>query len=377
MKKPVQLCLIALIWLCLIAGLVRAAALPKPINEYELRPARQLPPLSWDSYASGSFQDGVEAALTDQLPLSQYLKKAYNLASSYYLRLLIDPIARRDPELVVNYNGERLYQGYLLYPLSDFEQDRPLYDKVIDSYNRAAAELPDIPFTYYLIESDFLYDFIRGRSIPFYAYLRESLQVPEERIGRLELRDFDDYRRCFLRTDHHWTAQGSYQAYGELAELLGIREPLLQPVGERILPDSYGTKAASARLPAFTERVQVYFFDYPDLGVRYGSEEQYRDGSLSAFSYGIFYGADEAEIVFDTGRPERETLLVLGDSYDNAILKLLASHFNKTYSVDLRYYPCGEDGFDLADYVRRNGIDRVLVVGSMLFFQDGSFAVRS
>lgn len=43
-----------------------------------------------------------------------------------------------------------------------------------------------------------------------------------------------------------------------------------------------------------------------------------------ALSYGAFYGGDDGEIIFDTGRTDRGNLLVIGESYDNAILKLLA-----------------------------------------------------
>ena len=67
---------------------------------------------------------------------------------------------------------------------------------------------------------------------------------------------------------------------------------------------------------------------------------------------------------------------MIGDSYDNAILKLLASHFGKTCSIDLRYYLTGEDGFDIAAYIRRHEIGQVLVVGSTFLYRDPTFAVR-
>ena len=377
MKKHAPVFIIVFIWICLISGFVRAAALPKQINQYELRPAQQLPPLSWEDYASGDYQSAFEASLTDQMPLSQYLKKAYNLSSSFYLKQIIDPIAKADEDLVVNYNGIRLYRGCMLYSLCDLEEGGPLFEELIESYNQAMDALPELRFCYYFIETDAVHDYIRDLSSPVYAYLRERLSVSEDQIGRLELRDFSDYCRCFLRTDHHWSAQGSYRAYLELLGLMKIEDDPLTPAEERSFPGYSGSKATSARLPAFTEQVQVFFFDYPDLGVSYGNEERFRSGEMTDFTYGEFYGTDEYEVVFDTGRPERENLLVLGDSYDNAILKLLASHFGKTYSVDLRYYPSGEEGFDLADYVQRNEIDRVLIIGSLFFFQDPTFAVRS
>lgn len=376
MKKAFSLLMTVLVCLGLFSGLFRAELMPKQVNTYELRYARQLPALQAEAYASGVFQNDVEEALSDQFPLSQYLKKAYNLSSSAYLQRLIGPIAARDEELVVRYNGYRLYRGSLLYSVMDFEKVQGLYDILIDSYNRAVEAIPETAFYFYFIETDAVCDLIEGRRQPVYEYLQTHLRVPGDRVARLELRDFRDFQEDFQRFDHHWNARGSYRGYREILQLLGVEEEPLLPAEERNLGEYTGQKAASARLPSYTEPAEVWFFDYPDLGRSYGNEALYRSGVLTAFSYGEFYGGDEGELIFDTGRPERGNLLVIGDSYDNAILKLLASHFGKTCSIDLRYYLTGEDGFDIAAYIRRHEIGQVLVVGSTFLYRDPTFAVR-
>ena len=377
MKKSIRILLIAALWLGLASGILRAAVLPKSVNEYELRPAQQLPDLHAEDFFSGNYQQLFESALSDQFPLSQYMKKAYNLSSSAYLKALILPVAARDDELVVEYNGIRLYQGSMLYTPKEFDKDRGLYDLLADSYNRAMVALPETAFYFYFIESDAVHDYIGGGMRPTFDTLCGLLAVPDNQIGRLALKDFSDYQDCFLRTDHHWSAHGSYRGYLDLLELLEVEDPPLVPAGEKVFSGYAGSQAAGARLPTFTESVRVYFFDYPDLGQSYGNEALYWDDRETEFSYGIFYGGDEGEIVFDTGRPERDNLLVIGDSYDNAILKLLASHFGKTFSVDLRYYPSGEGGFDLPDYVRSHEIQKVLVIGSDFLFLDPTYSVRS
>ena len=94
-------------------------------------------------------------------------------------------------------------------------------------------------------------------------------------------------------------------------------------------------------------------------------------------SYGGYYGDDYGQIVLNTGREELENILVIGDSFDNAILKLIASHYNMTHSVDLRFYEhyMGEE-FVLSDYLAENGIDKVLIIGSINFFLSEDFALR-
>lgn len=42
------------------------------------------------------------------------------------------------------------------------------------------------------------------------------------------------------------------------------------------------------------------------------------------------------EIIYNYNRPEKENLLIISDSFSNAINEIIASHFNRTYIIDLR-----------------------------------------
>ena len=367
-----------LVFLILASGFFRAVLTPKDINNYENRPARHLPNLTPAAFLTGEFQEDMESALSDQIPLSQYFKKAYNELSSLYLKHLLVPLMKRHPETVINYNGMRIYQNYMLFSLNSFEKSTPQFDQMIAAYNAAIASNPQVSFSFYYIESDSSYDPISGEKNPVFAYLCNGLNVPNTRIGHLEIDSFTDYCNYFRRTDHHWNHLGSYQGYLSILPLLGVTDAPLIPEEEQIITRNYsGTKSASARLPCFTEDAAVFFFSYPELGIIYGSEDAFRNGTASdSFSYGNFYGGDADETVFDTGKNDRENLLIIGDSYDNAILKLLASHFRQTFALDLRYYNNG-NGLNVTEYIRDHRIDRVLVIGSDYLFLDGVYAVRS
>ena len=62
----------------LAAGLLRTVFFPKQINGYENRYASQIPSLTWTGVLDGTFQDGVEGALLDQVQLAQGMKRQYN-----------------------------------------------------------------------------------------------------------------------------------------------------------------------------------------------------------------------------------------------------------------------------------------------------------
>ena len=90
------------------------------------------------------------------------------------------------------------------------------------------------------------------------------------------------------------------------------------------------------------------------------------DGTIG---YSNFYGGDDGEIVFHTQQAGAGNLLIIGESFDNAILKLIASSFENTYSVDLRNYE-HEMGvpFNFGKYVTEHQIDRVLLIGNVDYF---------
>ena len=108
----------------------------------------------------------------------------------------------------------------------------------------------------------------------------------------------------------------------------------------------------------------------------FGMQNEYfeKKADLPPVTYGKFYGGDMGEIIFDTGNTEKDSILVLGESYDNAILKLLASHFDKTYSVDMRFYKAymGND-FNISEFVKEHSIDTVLFIGNIDFFINEEF----
>ena len=107
----------------------------------------------------------------------------------------------------------------------------------------------------------------------------------------------------------------------------------------------------------------------------YGDQANFLAGtSEKNLSYGGFYGGDEGEVIFSTGTTDRGSLLVIGDSFDNAILKLLASHYDTLYSVDLRYYAHSMGRpFDLTAYTQAHGITNVLLLGNIDYFSQDTF----
>ena len=378
-KKLADLLFLGTILLVLTAGLISTLLFPDEINYNENRYANQMPAFTPESYLDGSFQQGVDDALGDQVNLASFYKRIYNYARTASLRLLFTPVAQANRDRYIHFQGMQLFGGdYLVYSPSVLAYMTDLLDARIANYNETFARLPDTEFYVYFVGTDGTVNFETGEKIPIYEYIRDRLELPEDRMSDFAIDGFETYAQLFYRTDHHWNHRGSYQGYLEVLDLLGVEDGPLVPLEEAALPGRFsGSKAAEAGAAGVWESVSVYRFDFPGMEVTingrsaedYGSQFRFLSGQGGDPSYSGIYGGDEGEVVLSGGKPGGGNLLVVGESYDNALLKLLACHFESLYSVDLRYYRAymGAD-LQLSEYLREHDIHKVLLIGSTNYF---------
>ncbi len=135
-------------------------------------------------------------------------------------------------------------------------------------------------------------------------------------------------------------------------------------------PPFYGTSSTYARQLKRNEDFSFYTFDIPPYfykrdGVLMESPHFDEESERHKFEYYYIslYGSDFGEIVYDFKEPEKENLMIWKSSFSNPINELIASHFNKTYIIDARYYET-HDNFDYEEYIKANDIDKILVLAS-------------
>ena len=372
MNRRIQICTAALCLLFLLAGLARTLLSPVTEIPYENRPARRRPAFSLSAFLSGTFQTDMEAALADQIPEASRMKKLYNLYDTSLALPLIRFLGRDG-----GYVGFRdicfLKDMLVVRPIPLAEKAAALKESACRISAWAAAS-PGTDFYVYYIETDRDLNLETGEKTGLFDCLAAGLRLPAEHVDRLRVDSFDDYHRDFFKTDHHWNAAGSYRGYAELCALLNV-EPLPQPESHTVPACYRGTRAAGVEgIPA--EDFAVNLYALPDMRVTipagtipdYGMQALFVNGELENVSYGSVFGVDCGELVFDTGEPGKN-LLMMGDSYDNAVVKPLAAGFAKTYCVDLCSY-ASELGrpFVMAEVLREHDIDTVLFVGGIDYF---------
>ena len=375
---------VLLLLLIMLAGLAATLFFPDDINGYENRYAYKIAPPTLSSVADGSFQDGVENALSDQVQFAAAAKKVYNftvaVAAAPATMALEDYFGADD---YVYYNGSRFYNGKILFYTYSLAERSAALDAKAENINETAAKHPELEFFVYYIEKDTDIDMISGVKPGLSDYFLPQINIPEENKGCFRVDSFDVFDKYFYDTDHHWNYKGSYLGYTQVLSMISGDEAI-KPDG--VYPSGQccsGSKTFGMG-NFFKDEMSIYRFDYPAMTITvngvpaedYGAQSRLIAGEIDIPTYGEVYGGDFGEIIFDTGK-EGENLLVIGESYDNAILKLLASHFSKTYSVDLRYYAAnmGAD-FDFDAYVAEHSIDKVLLIGNIDYFVMSEFSLR-
>ena len=385
-KNLPNICFIIVLMALLLFGFIRTVFLPKDINEYENRYSEKVLTPTLSNIANQTFQDSLEDALADQIPTAQRLKKYYNILNSNVLGRLSKPFiySASNNNKYISYKGLLLFGGdSIVYYTNDFSTKKPHLDAKADNYNAVFAKYPQLNFYAYFVEKDTDINFETNAKVGSSDYILSLLNIPETNKGTFAINDFQTFQQYFYKTDHHWNYKGSYKAYTEILSLLNITEdPIAHTSEERISTSFRGSKAATIGDTVFKEDFWAYTYAFPKFEITingkpaadYGTQ----NGPLPAtLTYGNFYGPDSGEIIFRSGREDLGNILIIGESYDNAILKLLASHYNRTHSIDLRNYAAKMGhAFDFDTYVETNEIDTVLLIGNIDFWVMNEFSLE-
>lgn len=166
----------------------------------------------------------------------------------------------------------------------------------------------------------------------------------------------------YYRTDHHLTAEGAWLVYTRLCEAWGftpVEAPRTSVEGFR---GSY-----YARIPSPLVASEAFTVALPEhITLTLDGERQtslLNEAALTGRNkYGALLSETYAHAVLEGGTGE-EALLVLSDSYGNAIVPLLAQHFRRVDVIDPRYF-----AGVLADVAQEAGSTRVLALYGLNIF---------
>ena len=184
----------------------------------------------------------------------------------------------------------------------------------------------------------------------------------------------------YNRTDHHWSPLGAYYAAKAFAVEAEVPFRPLEDYTPMVVKDYVGTMYKFSGDPEVKNAPEDFVYYMPPEGytaefITYslsnnktvGESEPHEerffrhfpDGSGAAYS--TFMGGDPRTVkVTGTGGTKDRKLLIVKDSYGNAMASNLFGSFEEVHIIDFRYFP-----HNLLDYILDNDISDLLFVNSI------------
>lgn len=178
----------------------------------------------------------------------------------------------------------------------------------------------------------------------------------------------------YSRTDHHWQPLGAYYAAQVFSQKAQFDFPDLKTYKEYKIENFVGTMYAYSNYDEeLNQNPDTFIYHKPDndsqLKVTYYNEAfadpQYGGSLFFDYAEGIncysaILGTDDIIAEIETPVHNGRTLVIIKDSFGNALVPYLTHGFEKIYVVDFRYCEVNS-----ADFIRKVGATDVLFAVSL------------
>ena len=257
-----------------------------------------------------------------------------------------------------------------------------MFNKALDSLKKTN---PDVRIYAYLAESTYSLVFADVMDPDSTMYKTLKAELHADAFSHLQITGAEQCLSYYYTTDHHWNYRGSYQAYQDIVQLIVPRdyENRYVPTGTKTFDCVFnGSFAKGLKEAVSNEKFTVYIFDdFPcytsyinGRKKEYTRYKNYMRGKYTKRTfdnhYGLFYGGDYAQVEFRN--PDASTkrhLLIIGNSFSNAVKPLLARHFEDIVYIDLRHYEkTMRKTFSLSSCVSQYGITDVLFLSDIKLY---------
>lgn len=330
-------------------------------SEVENRYLQIRPEISMGAILDGSYMKDFEEYTLAQLPLRESFVRVKAVASQLLGMLENKGIARgKEGQLFAKNTSAsaRLYKN--MATIAEFIEhaDRDVYVAVAPTAELVLdSKIPTgMPYIDEKICQDEFDEIMSG------LYNYKKIDISSKLINHK-----DEY--LYYKTDHHWTTNGAYYAYEQIAEALGKEPVKRENLSEHEIKGFYGTHFAKFKGLGI-EPDTILYYDIP-IGSLYCDGQQfdslYDISKADAYDkYAVFmhgnYGISEVEgnLVKDGSQ-----LIVFKDSYANSLIPFLCCNYESIIVIDLRYY-----GENVADLLKDNKKADILMLYNWLFINE-------
>lgn len=363
----------------------------KDFSAEENRALATMPELSFENLLSGNLTDEFTDYMADQFPFRNFFVGTKALSETVQLK-------GQNNDVIIGSDG------YLI-ARNDYPDEDILKDNISSAARFAAAcekEGIEVTASFAGRKMDVCDDKLPQLYGSYYADRIWNIlddMCAEDGLDYINLRDVLREHEAagesvYYKGDHHWNSYGAYIAYREIMKEFGEEPyPIDEFEKEAASTDFYGTTWSSAGVKwAKPDAIDYYRWDgdesftmrvideghslegrgctYENIdGKDYAVFDSYfvRDFLGEKDKYASFIGGNFGYTEITKNGEDRETLLILKDSFSHSTVQFLARHYN-LIMVDLRYYKTS-----MLRFCKENNIDRVLMLYNMETLTEGSY----
>lgn len=320
----------------------------------------------------------LENEITNSFPFYNSLNGLYQ-NFNYYMNSFFYkevPLKTNSDNEYIFYNKENDFY-YLENQYSKDELDKRL-DMQVAMFNKLANLDIDM---YLYFPTRYELTKLKDNNLNSYVDIFKDKLSSKIKVANMDITSLEQYKNYFYKTDHHWNMNGALAGYYDIMDILGkVPVDNLEVINKRERK-FYGSMAKSV----LNNKTYDYILDVDkklDYDVLVNGKQasevfkprQIRlDRDYLYYDYYVqYFNGQYGEICYDYHKDKEENLLILSDSYAWQIDYLIASSFNKTYVVNLRYDKWKKGDLNLEEYMKKRNIKKVLFLyegGSMMFDQ--------
>ncbi|WP_347561510.1 DHHW family protein [Clostridium senegalense] len=343
----------------------------KDFSELENRVLQKKPKFSIESLLEGKFTKKYEEYISDQFAFRDFWVELKSKCDKF--------IGKKESNDV--YLGKDDYLLEKFKAPSQEEVDNRV--NAINNFDNQSKELKK-----YIVLAPTAVDILKDKLPHYVVEPSEKTYLDKFKDGLNEDINFVDvYEKLnskkdeyiYYKTDHHWTTDGAFYAYEELAKSMNLSLADKDnfdkvEVNNEFLGSLYSkgnfrdVSSDSINLYKYKNNIEE------DIKIEYPLEEK-ESNSMYAMDnlkkkdkYTVFLDGNHPLVKISTKANSDRKLLIVKDSYANSFVPFLINDFSEIYMVDLRYYT-----EDLSKLIEKNEIDEMLMLyNANTFFQDTS-----
>ena len=334
----------------------------KTFSEEENKTLQTLPSFSIQSLINGSFTKDVATYYSDQMPLRGAFIGTKAIVETVFAKHENKNVLLGKDGYIIAKND---YADFTAMDKNIFSIE--YFESVCGADLRVAVagRSQDVLLSY-------MPSLYPGKEVSdaVFAHLNDNLDTPQIDLLTPLRERAETGEYVYYKTDHHWTTLGAYYAYVEIISSYGIEPyPLEHFTREIVSEEFYGTTWSKAGMRWIgPDSMEFFRFEGDeDFVCEILDDGETIDGfyELSYLEtkdkYSTFIGGNNGrvKIYLDSAQKERETLVLLKDSFGHSLAPFLAMHFDLDI-IDLRYYK-----LPITDVIAEAKAEKVLIMYNM------------